>query len=59
MPLHVGLLMGRRKLFSIFIQCGGLLLLAPFVNKLRITSDNDFIIVDGWVLRADDVRRKS
>lgn len=59
MSLGAGLLMSRRRVLSVFGHCGGLILLAPFINKPRVSSDDDFIVIDGWVLRADDVFRKS
>lgn len=54
----VNLVMNRRGVLSGLGKCISLFAFFPYFNKMRNTPSNDFIVVDGWVLRVDDIRGK-
>lgn len=47
----------RRRTVSLLAKWGALLCSLPFVKLAQQHSaDEDFVIVDGWILRGDDLK---
>jgi len=48
--------LSRRRLVSLLLKCGGFVLSIPLLSHgHRKSVDDEFVIVDGWVLRADEI----
>ena len=53
---EIPLALNRRELISLLLKCGGFVLSLPLLSFARPRLLNDeFVIVDGWILRADEL----
>ena len=52
------MVMSRRSILLALGTFSSFIVLSPHINKMRNSPANEFIIINGWVLRVDDIQRK-